>query len=195
MRRILRGISSSLVLGALVATSAEGQSVADIVDRMYEAYERHAAGVDNYTLVQTMMGFESVNYFEKEMVDGKPVFRLRNAGIEGLGFGLGDEDAGQRDIFLIGLDLVEHARYRVGSRSTEARFTYSLSTTCPRSTSPSRRDPTTSTSSPGAPASLSMTSSWHLGAWNSWETRAPTMACMRSRCARTYWTTAMSRAS
>lgn len=111
MRRILRGISSSLVLGALVATSAEGQSVADIVDRMYEAYERHAAGVDNYTLVQTMMGFESVNYFEKEMVDGKPVFRLRNAGIEGLGFGLGDEDAGQRDIFLIGLDLVEHARY------------------------------------------------------------------------------------
>ena len=97
MRRVLRGISTSLVLCALVATSVAGQSVADIVDRMYEAYERQAAGVDNYTVVQTIMGFESVDYFEKEMVDGRPVFRRSNAG--GGGF------------FLIGPDLVEHARY------------------------------------------------------------------------------------
>ena len=111
MRRIMRGISASLVLSALLATHAVGQSVADIVDRMYEAYERQAAGVDNYTLVQTMMGLESVNYFEKEMVGGKPVFRLKNAGMGGFRFGLGDEDAGQGDIFLIGPDLVEHASY------------------------------------------------------------------------------------
>jgi hypothetical protein len=111
MRRILRGISTSLVLGALVATSAAGQSVADIVEGMYEAYERQAVGIDNYTLVQSMMGFETVNYFEKEMVDGRPVFRQRNAGPGGFSFGLGDEDAGQGDIFLIGADLVEHARY------------------------------------------------------------------------------------
>lgn len=111
MRRILRGISTSLVLGALVATSAAGQSVAAIVDRMYEAYERQAAGVDNYTIVQTVMGFESVVYFEKEMVDGRPVFRRRNAGVGGFSFGIGDEDAGQGDIFLIGPGLVEHARY------------------------------------------------------------------------------------
>ena len=111
MRRVLRGISTSLVLCALVATSVAGQSVADIVDRMYEAYERQAAGVDNYTVVQTIMGFESVDYFEKEMVDGRPVFRRSNAGGGGFSFGIGDEDAGQGDIFLIGPDLVEHARY------------------------------------------------------------------------------------
>jgi hypothetical protein len=111
MRRIFRGTSTSLVLGVLVATSVAGQSVSDVVDGMYEAYERQAAGVDNYTIVQTMMGFESVNYFEKEMVDGRPVFRRRNAGAGGLSFGLGDQDAGQGDIFLIGPDLVEHAKY------------------------------------------------------------------------------------
>ena len=111
MRRVLRGTSTSLVLGVLVTTSVAAQSVADVVDGMYEAYERQAVGVDNYTIVQTMMGIESVNYYEKEMVDGRPVFRLRNAGIGGISFGLGDQDAGQGDIFLIGPDLVEHARY------------------------------------------------------------------------------------
>jgi len=107
MPRISSAFSNALVLTALLATTAAGQSVSDIVDRMHAAYERQVSGVENYTLVQSMMGIERVSYFEKQMVDGKPVFRTR--GLSGMpaftGFGLGDEGS------VFGPDLVEHGSY------------------------------------------------------------------------------------
>ena len=111
MHRALRGTATCFALVALVPTAAAGQSVADIVERMYAEYERQAAGIDNYTLVQSMIGIETVSYFEKETVDGRPVFRMREAATQGFNFSLGDEDTGHGDIFLFGPDLVEHGRY------------------------------------------------------------------------------------
>ncbi len=106
MPRSSSAFSSALVLAALLATTAAGQSVSDIVDGMYAAYERQVSGVDNYTLVQSMMGVETVSYFEKQMVDGKPVFRSRGSGMPTfMGLGLGEEGS------VFGPDLVEHGTY------------------------------------------------------------------------------------
>lgn len=113
MRRPLRTMNSILALVALGATGASAQSVSDIVEQMYDSYERQAAGVDNYTLVQSVMGFESSTYFEKEMVDGHAVFRMRSGSAQGanFNFGLGSDDTGMGDVYAIGPELIEHARY------------------------------------------------------------------------------------
>jgi hypothetical protein len=107
------------VAGPTAALTA--QSVEDIVERMYDAYERQAERVDNYTIVQSMMGFETTSYFEKQIVDGRPVFRLLQSDAGGMSFGLGDEDAGVGDIFLWGDQLVEHGRY--AGREQMGQFT------------------------------------------------------------------------
>ena len=111
MRGILRAIPIPCALVLLAAPSASAQSVADIVDQMYEAFERHSRGVDNYTLVQSMMGFETVTYFEKEIVDGRPIFRMSGSSTEGFSMSLGDDDVGYGGVFQFGPDLVEHGRY------------------------------------------------------------------------------------
>jgi hypothetical protein len=113
MRRTLRRISPTFALFALLAGGVSAQSVSDIVEDMYASYERQAAGVDNYTLVQTVMGIESTTYFEKEMVDGRPVFRMRGGAAQGanMNFGLGSDDSGMGDVYSIGPELIEYARY------------------------------------------------------------------------------------
>jgi hypothetical protein len=111
MFRPARSVPAALALLALASTHLAAQSVADIVDRMYDSYERQAEGVDNYTLVQSVMGTETTSYFEKEVVEGRPVFMLRDSDVGGFSFGLGSEDAGVGDLFLWGDELVEHGRY------------------------------------------------------------------------------------
>lgn len=112
MRRLLPRFAP-IVLCALTAVGASAQSVSDIVDQMYASYEAQAAGVDNYTLVQTAMGMESTTYFEKQMVDGHSVFVSRGGSVQGanMNFGLGSENGAMGDIYSIGPQLVEHARY------------------------------------------------------------------------------------
>ncbi|MEX2049243.1 MAG: hypothetical protein WEB90_06670 [Gemmatimonadota bacterium] len=111
MPHVPSGISAALSSMVILATGAAGQSVQDIVDDMYAAYERQAQGIDDYTLVQTAMGIETLSYFEKEMVEGRPIFRLRSSGTNGVSFGLGGEDTGQGDVYLFGPQMVEHGRY------------------------------------------------------------------------------------
>lgn len=113
MRRTLRSIPTTLALIALVGSGVSAQSVSDVVEDMYAAYERQVEGIDNYTLVQSVMGFESTSYFEKEMVDGRPVFRMRGAAASGSGFNfsLGGDDTGAGDVYMFGPDLIEHGRY------------------------------------------------------------------------------------
>jgi len=59
------------------------QSAADIINGMVSAFERQTRNVENYTVVQETMGVETVSYFEKEMVSGHPVFRLRQVRVGG----------------------------------------------------------------------------------------------------------------
>ena len=111
MRGILRVIPIPCALVLLNATCVSAQSVADVVDQMYEAFEQHSAGVDNYTLVQSMVGFETTMYFEKEIVDGRPMFRMSDSYAGGFNMSLGDDNVGYGDIFQFGPDMVEHGRY------------------------------------------------------------------------------------
>ena len=113
MRRTVRIIPTSIALAALFCVGVSAQSVSDIVEDMYDAYERQAEGVDNYTLVQSVMGFESTSYFVKEMVDGHPVFRMAESATSGDGFNfsLGGEDTGAGDVYVFGPELIEHGRY------------------------------------------------------------------------------------
>jgi hypothetical protein len=131
MRRFARAIPAALALYAFGAGPLAAQSVEDIVHGMYDVYERQAEGVDNYRLVQAMMGFESTSYFEKELVDGRPVFLLRDSDNGGLSFSLGDEDAGVGDLFLWGDQLIEHGRYagreQLGSNSVHVLVVDDLS--------------------------------------------------------------------
>ena len=60
----------ALLLTAFTAFSggtAAAQSPAEIVEAMLSEYEERIAGVENYTMVKAVMGFESVTYYEKEM--------------------------------------------------------------------------------------------------------------------------------
>ncbi len=111
MVRAARSVPAALALLAIASTHLAAQSVADIVERMYDSYERQAAGVDNYTLVQSVLGIETTSYFQKEVVDGRPVFMLRDSDTGGFSFSLGDDQAGIGDFFLWGNELIEHGRY------------------------------------------------------------------------------------
>lgn len=65
------------VLVPLVAASpvsATAQSAGEVVDEALERFEERMEGVRNYTVVQTVMGFESTTTFERRTVDGHAVF-------------------------------------------------------------------------------------------------------------------------
>ena len=55
----------------------------EILERAMAAYIARMEGIDNYTIVQSVMGVESVTYFEREMVDGKPPYRSRVVSVGG----------------------------------------------------------------------------------------------------------------
>ena len=111
MRTAIRSIVPPLLLALLIPVGASAQSVAEVVEGMYAAAERQAAPVQDYTLTQRVMGVETFNYFEKEIIDGRPVFRLKMSDGAGFSLSLAGEDVGLGDVFLYGPDLVEHARY------------------------------------------------------------------------------------
>lgn len=112
MTRTLPRCIGALVPAAAVllssTTPAAAQDAAEIVDRMLAEYESRAEGVDNYTLVQSVMGFETVSYFVKDVEDGRPVFRLEISSAQGV-----DETGpgGVDEIYAIGDDFAEHATY------------------------------------------------------------------------------------
>lgn len=57
------------------STPREVQARGDeVLAKALAAYLRRMEGVENYTIVQTVMGVETTVYFEKEVVDGKPRF-------------------------------------------------------------------------------------------------------------------------
>jgi hypothetical protein len=122
MRRVARGIAVMLAITAWATSRARAQSVAEVVEGMYAAAERMAAPLSDYTLTQHVMGVETFSYFEKESVDGHPVFRLKMSDGAGFSLSLAGEDVGLGDVFIYGPGLVEHGRY-VG---TEQMGTFSV---------------------------------------------------------------------
>lgn len=111
MRRIARSFGPAIVSALISASAAGAQTVADVIEGMYATAERQAAGVQDYTLTQLVMGLETFSYFEKELLDGHPVFRLQMSDGAGFSLSLAGEEFGLGDVFLYGPRLIEHGRY------------------------------------------------------------------------------------
>jgi len=111
MSRTARATLAVLLPMAVAPAGTAAQTVAEVVERMYASAERQAEGIDDYTIIQSALGIETTSHFVKEVVDGRPLFRLSDSDATGLSFSLGDENAGVGDIFLYGPDLIEHGRY------------------------------------------------------------------------------------
>lgn len=103
---------ASLLAPALVLMGGgpvTAQSARDIVDEMLAAYEARMTGIENYTLVQGVMGFETVTYHEKEVsADGRSVFRTRVGSMAGQE---GSPATGIDDVYAIGDDLANRSEY------------------------------------------------------------------------------------
>jgi len=94
----------------LLGPSAVGaQSVAEVVESMFAALERSAQGIDDYTVVQEVMGFTTTTYHVKEVVSGRTVFVPREVSTGATDMSV--EDLGFGDISQFGDDLVAHGRY------------------------------------------------------------------------------------
>lgn len=74
-----RGALPSALLGVLLAGIAipgglVAQSGGDVLRTALDRYQERMEGIENYTVVQEAMGFQSTTYFERTEVDGRPVF-------------------------------------------------------------------------------------------------------------------------
>ncbi len=106
----MKSLLWSMALAAVTPAVLVAQSSAEIVESMLAAYEESVASVENYLVVQEVMGVESEMYFEKEIVDGRPVFQLRSSAAGGFTNQM-DEDFGYGDVYAVGPALADHSRY------------------------------------------------------------------------------------
>lgn len=73
-------VLASAVMAAVTAPQpVAAQSADEILSRAMEAHEERLAGVDDILLRQEILGFSTVTYMVKEMVDGRPVLRTRSS--------------------------------------------------------------------------------------------------------------------
>jgi len=114
MSRLLRWSSLVPVL-TLLPTVAVAQSARSVLERMVAEHDRRAEGIDNYTLVQDVMGQTLTMYYEKDTSGAHPVFRARK--VSGIGASAQEPAGGNEDEFWEKLPrLMEHARS--GGRET-----------------------------------------------------------------------------
>lgn len=71
--------------------AASGQSARQVLEAAAEGYQQRMQGIENYTLVQDVMGMESILYFEKEVVDGLPFFQVRAVRVGGSDMPIDDD--------------------------------------------------------------------------------------------------------
>lgn len=69
-------IMASAAILAAFPPAATPQEAREIIQTAIERYEERMSGVENYAIVQDVMGYESTAYYERRMVDGRPVFKL-----------------------------------------------------------------------------------------------------------------------
>jgi hypothetical protein len=110
------GSGSLLVACALAAllvpVPAAAQSAAGILNTALERHDARMRNVQNYTLVQQVMGTQTTMYFEREMVDGRPVFQPREVGVLGQNVPVGADGWESPDPYAGLAELAERARYQ-----------------------------------------------------------------------------------
>ena len=97
------------VLLALLPSVVAAQSARSVLERMIAEYDRRAESIDNYTIVQDVMGQTMTMYYEKDASGVHPVFRVRK--VTGPGRGANDPMGGTEDEFWDKLPaMMEQAR-------------------------------------------------------------------------------------
>jgi hypothetical protein len=72
--RLRRPAASAVVLLAaalLVPAALHAQSAREVLQTALDAHQSRTEGIENYTVVQSVMGFETTTYFERQTVDGR----------------------------------------------------------------------------------------------------------------------------
>jgi len=107
-----RILVSLLALTLILAVGSAAQSAADILNRTLETYEHRMEGIDNYTLVQEVMGMESVMYFEKEVAGGRSVVHLKHMTVAGRSMNTtGDAEKGWDQFYAMVPEFASHSHY------------------------------------------------------------------------------------
>lgn len=68
----------------LAPTAATAQNGAEILNISLARWEARMQGVENYTMVARIAGVETTSYYEREMVDGRLTFQLRDVWATGV---------------------------------------------------------------------------------------------------------------
>ncbi|HSJ07820.1 MAG TPA: hypothetical protein VK936_14035 [Longimicrobiales bacterium] len=110
-------LAAAFLLGSVHAAS--GQSARQVLESAAERYQQRMQGIDNYTLVQDVMGMESILYFEKETVDGVPFFQVRAARVGGNTISL-DDDQTLANPYRTFMDFADRARHD-GTEAVDGR--------------------------------------------------------------------------
>lgn len=127
MLRRTRALALTSLALVIATAPASSQDASEIIDRMLAEYEARAEGIDDYTVVQSFMGFEATSYFVKQMRDGRPVFELQSVATDADEM----EDPGPGsldDIYAVGDDFKENAEY-VGRETVDGSDTHVLDIT------------------------------------------------------------------
>jgi hypothetical protein len=114
----LSAVVGLLSMTLLQPVSAVAQDAEEIIKTAIERYEQRMAGIDNYTLVQEVMGFETTSYFEKQTVDGRTVYRMVDAYTD-------DSQDNMGEMYNGFLEVAERAKYS-GNEDVEGHDTYVL---------------------------------------------------------------------
>jgi hypothetical protein len=112
MRFPSRTLALVALAGAVSPFIAEAQSAKDVLNGMVAEYEKRMANVTNYTIVQEAMGTPITMYFEKETVDGRAVFRMRQSSVAAMAAPATGEDRGESDMYAELPKLAERATYK-----------------------------------------------------------------------------------
>lgn len=78
LSRLARTAFSLAFLAPAGVATLHAQTGEEIMRTALERYQERMEGIDDYTVVQEAMGFESVTYFERSEVDGHAVFLPRS---------------------------------------------------------------------------------------------------------------------
>lgn len=108
----------------LIPTSAASQtSAAEVLEAALAHHEARTSGIENYTIVQNVMGVESTIYYERDTLDGRPVFRQRHMTVGGASVAVDDDELGSHHGMLA--SAVDHVRLQ-GTETVQGRTTHVL---------------------------------------------------------------------
>jgi hypothetical protein len=112
-------IAALATIAAIAPPPASAQSARDVLNSVMEKYEQRARSIDNYTIVQSTMGGDITIYYEKEMVDGVPVFVTRSTSMAGQNMPVGASDV-LTDLSRIADNSTYAGRHTVDGHATHA---------------------------------------------------------------------------